>query len=174
MFSLPLHYNCFIKLYVSVANIFIFDIRRQVEKEDFLMKNGLVDDLSHVSNRTVLVRFSDLVYFFTLSTLSYLSRFVKTYTCEIPPSPPSKGGSLESPPSKGGSLESPPSQRGAKSPLTEGSKVPPHRGEQSPPSQRGAKSPLTGGSKVPPHRGEQSPPSQGGAKSPFDKGDLGG
>jgi len=45
-------------------------------------KNGLFNDLSNISNRTVLVRFSPLVYLSTLSTLSNKFLLKKTYPCE--------------------------------------------------------------------------------------------
>ncbi len=69
------------------------------------MKNGLFNDLNNVSNRTVLVRFSPLVYFPSLSTLSCLSRFVKNLPLQAFQAPPLKrgaGGLSRLPPFEGG------------------------------------------------------------------------
>ena len=61
-------------------------------------RNGLLDDFSNISDRTVLVRFSPLVYCLTLSTLSYLSRFVKNLHLSALIAPPLLSRALIAPP----------------------------------------------------------------------------
>ena len=71
-------------------------------------RNGLLDDFSNVSDRTVLVRFSPLVYFLTLSTLSYLSRFVKNLHLSALIAPPLLSRALIAPPLLSRALIAPP------------------------------------------------------------------